>query len=102
MSSKTNNSKCNQKLMKFVEDYVEPFESKYLHFKLDHNTVNNKTQIYIVYNKTQDAVLGFIKWYGAWVQYTYVTADGCIMAKSCLNDINRFIDLLMFERKRTQ
>jgi len=85
-----------------TKEEIETFDSKYLVFKLDEMTKDNLTQIYIIKNKTSSDILGYIRWYGAWRQYTYYTSPQCYMAKSCLVDINRFIDLLMKQRKENE
>jgi len=57
-----------------------------------------KTKIYKVLSKHED-ILGEVKWYAPWRQYSFFPEDECIFSKGCMNDINDFMTELMEARK---
>jgi len=67
-------------------------ESKYLEFVEMEMKKGFKTKVWSVNNK-QGQLLGSIKWHAPWRQYCYETYDYIVMAKSCLLDICKFIEL---------
>ena len=72
-------------------------KSKYLKFKLAGRT--KATAIYNVLSKGDNCLLGKIKWYASWRQYAFLPAPNTVFTKTCNEDINRFITILMTERK---
>lgn len=70
---------------------------EYLYFKL----VGHKprTDVYEVRAKSDDFILGTIKWYAPWRQYCFFPTEDKVFSKGCLNQVNEFIDKLMEERK---
>jgi len=53
-----------------------------------------KTSKWACRNKKSEAVLGEIKWYGAWRQYCYFPTIQAVYSAGCLNDISDFIEQL--------
>jgi hypothetical protein len=43
-----------------------------------------KTPRYLVRNKSQDAILGIIKWYGAWRQFCFFPQPETVWSTGCL------------------
>lgn len=50
-----------------------------------------KTRDYLLVNNNSSAVLGCIKWYGAWRQYCFFPQGNTVWSMSCLEDIKSFI-----------
>lgn len=73
--------------------------SEYLYFKED-DQYEGKTKRFIIVSKKHFNILGEIKWYGAWRQYTFIPEDNTIWNIQCMKDIILFIDNLMSERKK--
>jgi hypothetical protein len=74
--------------------------SEYLNFEEDDH-YDGKTKRIIVVSKRHLNILGAIKWYGAWRQYTFYPESDTIWNKQCLNDILDYINNLMQERKKS-
>lgn len=84
------------KLKTFEEiAYQEP---KWIKFVLAEH--KPKTSVYNVLTK-ENVYLGQIKWYPSWRCYAFYPANDTIFEKTCLQDINNFIEKLMSERKIT-
>ena len=74
--------------------------SKWLVFKREtSDAARYTTAKYSVTNKDQGAVLGIIKWFGAFRQYSFYPSDNCIFEKTCLRDIANFCAWLTTEHK---
>ena len=59
-----------------------------------------KTRIFQILTKDEVAfVLGYIKWYGPWRQYTFQPEGGTVFEHQCLQDIRAFLVHLMEVRK---
>lgn len=71
--------------------------SKYLEFK--QIVYEGKTKRFEVISKSKGDLLGRIMWYGAWRQYIFSPSYPTIWNKNCLNDIEKFLQELMDERK---
>jgi hypothetical protein len=72
--------------------------SKWIEFIEVGNT--GKTLKFHVQNKEQSLVLGEIKWYGPFRQYSFFPEPNMVFEKTCLKDITDFIVNLMEERKK--
>jgi hypothetical protein len=72
--------------------------SEYLSFKEDDH-YEGKTKRIIVINKRHLDILGEIKWYRAWRQYTFYPVGNTVWNRQCLDDIITYINNLMDERK---
>ncbi len=57
-----------------------------------------KTKVYGVFTK-EGVILGKIKWYPQWRQYTFFPVTYTVYSQGCLKDIVEFIKKLMKERK---
>lgn len=80
------------KWIKFI-DYTMPKKNKHGHI-----VSYPKTQTFLVRNKESDFVLGEVKWYGPFRQYSFFPAQNTVFEKTCMSDITRFIIQLMNER----
>jgi len=71
--------------------------SEYLDFvRLD--TPGRKTPIVEIRSKSSRALLGQIKWYGAWRQFCFWPEPKTIFNVGCMNDIEAHIAELRAER----
>ncbi len=59
-----------------------------------------KTNMYAIHNIKTGAVLGVIKWFGAWRQYCFFPNSLTIFSKGCLNDIESFLDNLKSSKQK--
>lgn len=59
----------------------------------------SKTKIIDIINIRHDEVIGEIKWFGRWRQYCFYPNDNTIWNKTCLDDVQEVIYILMNERK---
>ena len=78
----------------------DTFSTEYMDF-VRQPSLEKKTRIYCVYTKRGD-ILGFIKWYGPWRQYTFHPSADTIFNKGCLFDIESFLVRLMNDRKKAR
>lgn len=58
-----------------------------------------KTSVWECRNNRSDDILGHVRWYAPWRQYCFYPNTETVFNKGCMNDICRFIDRLMRERK---
>lgn len=75
-------------------------ESEYLSF-IEDDHYKGKTKRITILSKRHCSVLGEIKWYGAWRQYTFWPDQGTIWNTQCLEDVQNYIRALMAERRKS-
>lgn len=73
-------------------------DSEYLSFMEDDH-YEGKTKRIVVLSKRHGNILGEIRWYGAWRQYTFWPDLKTIWNTQCLEDVQSCIRALMGERK---
>ena len=71
--------------------------SQYLEFDLVGDT--GKTTIWNILSKSSGFILGKVKWYGPWRQYSFFPTAETIFNKECMKDISSCIGILMDERR---
>ncbi len=54
--------------------------------------ITRKTSIFHVFTK-DGTILGEVKWYGSWRQYSFFPADNIIFERICLREIADFCDI---------
>lgn len=59
-----------------------------------------KTEVYGVFNKNHNLLLGLIKWYSSWRQYCFLPEEETVFNVGCLDTIEKFIKDLMEKRKK--
>jgi len=74
-------------------------EYKYIYFE-ETDSPKRKTKTFDCINTDGITMLGEIMWHNGWRQYCFFPAEDCVFAKSCLEDINHFIQQLMDERRQ--
>lgn len=71
-------------------------EPKYIHFEQTGISPTGKTKIWAVLTSDgEDTLLGHIKYYGAWHQYSFYTDSpftDLVFEKQCLRDIANFCE----------
>ena len=72
--------------------------TQYLKFIVMSKT--DKTVVLSVTSVRTGSMLGVIKWYGQWRQYTFHPEDNTIFNPQCLADINSVINEMMDEREK--
>jgi hypothetical protein len=65
---------------------------KYIHFELEEE--KQKTNVYYCRNNKSNEILGVVKWYGSWRQYSFFPFKNTVFSTGCLNDIISFIKQL--------
>lgn len=75
--------------------------SEYLSFEEDDH-YEGKTKRIVVVSKHHLNILGEIKWYGPWRQYTFFPEEATVWNTQCLEDIQDEIKRLMDERKQAK
>lgn len=75
-------------------------QGDFINFK-DKGRVSKKavTHVYEVTSRTNGSLIGFVKWFANWRQYTFLPVN-CIMEKTCLRDIADFCDELTQARRK--
>ena len=74
--------------------------NKYIHFELYSDS--GKTQRWLCRNKSSQFTLGYIQWYGAWRQYTFMPVEGSEYNNGCLDAISSFLARLNKEKRILQ
>jgi hypothetical protein len=74
-------------------------DNKYLEFR-EKVVQGRKTPIIQIYSKNHGDLLGEIKWFGRWRQYTFFPCSDTIWNVDCLNTMNAKIIELIGYRKR--
>jgi len=77
-------------------------KTEYKYIRFDEEEFKGKTRFFIIRNKRSNAMLGFIKWHGAWKQYCLFTLEKVIFNDSCLEDVQHFIRQLMKDWKESK
>lgn len=72
--------------------------SDYLEFQQVMN-FKGKTKRFEVISKNQGFSIGRIQWYSSWRQYCFSPAFETVWNRTCLKDIQDFLQQLMNERK---
>jgi hypothetical protein len=73
-------------------------EGAWITFK-EGDSTGKKTKVFGVFAKTDDSLIGYVKWYGPWRQYAFYPGTNTVYERQCLMDITKFIHHLMQERK---
>lgn len=76
-------------------------DSEYLYFVEIPSPARRKTAVFDVRSRRSGSVLGQIKWYGSWRQYTFWPSPNTVWNRGCLQDINRYIQVQMDARRQT-
>ncbi len=72
--------------------------AKWIQF-IDKSDPKQKTKRFMVGNKENGFIVGWIKWYGPFRQYSFFPTENTVFERTCLKDITEFIEKLMAERK---
>ncbi len=67
---------------------------KYIYFK-ETDSPKRKTKTFDCVNNDGVTILGTVEWHTGWRQYCFFPADDCVFSKSCLEDVNNFIQQLL-------
>lgn len=73
--------------------------SKWIKFITYPPNKGRKMPSFLIRNKESDFVLGEIKWYGPFRQYSFFPEPNTVFEKTCLKDITDFIVELMEKHK---
>jgi len=68
----------------------DPFPSEHLIFVIAEE--KPKTKVWEVMSKTQNSILGKVKWHPAWRQYCFFPKAETLWSNGCLNDIVVFLN----------
>jgi hypothetical protein len=68
-----------------------PVNSKWIDFHEVPVEARMKTKAWAVTSKSQDSILGEIRWYGPWRQYVFYPKRETLFSCGCLKDIAQFI-----------
>ena len=72
-------------------------QTKYLKFVLV--KYKPKTKVYAVVSVNHDDELGRIEWFARWRQYCFIPFGMTVWNTSCLDDIQKFLNVLMVSRR---
>lgn len=78
---------------------MSPVGSGYLRFVEDTSIPGLATRVILVQSTRSSALLGHIRWFGRWRQYTFWPRPNTTFNQSCLAEINGQIRDLMAERR---
>ena len=72
----------------------------YLRFDLSDRIKGRVTDVWEVYNKDNNTLLGEVRWLGAWRQYCFFPASDCVFEKNCLRRIADFCEARTIEHRK--
>lgn len=75
---------------------------KYIHFENQEVRKSKKTKIIKVFSVQNDDLLGEIKWWPGWRQYTFHPAADTLFNRDCLIEIANYTDQLNSDHKLVQ
>ncbi len=82
-------------------DAAEPVaKERYLEIRLVHE--GEKTSTWDVVSAKHGDLLGIIRWWGAWRQYTFFPSNNTVFNPDCMREISRFIETQMKARKKSK
>lgn len=75
-------------------------DDEYQHFKINPLPIKpkRKTIDYIIISKSKGCVLGHIVFHNHWRQHVFQPLGTTLWSKSCLEDVNHFLDKIKEER----
>ncbi len=73
--------------------------AKWIDFRLLDRPEGRKTDIYNVWNKEFNSLIGKVSWYAPWRKYAFYPTSNTVFEQDCLKDISDFLNKLMEERK---
>jgi hypothetical protein len=76
---------------------MDTIKSRYLEF--DRIGYTGKTDVWDILSKSQESILGKIKWFGRWRQYCFYPSPNTIFNPECMADISKKIKELMELRR---
>lgn len=65
-------------------------DKSYINFKLIEK--KPKTYVYAIISNSNNSILGYIKWFNSWRQYTFFPNNKTIYSDGCLNEIINFMN----------
>lgn len=75
-------------------------EGRYIRFEKLPRKENRKTDVYKIVTKYENPeIIGSIEWFGRWRKYAFFPIKDTVYETVCLNDIIKFLNDLMLERK---
>jgi hypothetical protein len=77
---------------------VSKKEESYIDFELVEQ--KPKTNVFDVKNKHHGTKLGTVKWHSEWRQYAFFPEPEMVFSQGCMEDITKFVNGLMEERKK--
>ena len=84
-----------------VEPDITIYDSEYLRFVEIPKREGAKTRVIAVHAVRGDLLLGTIKWFGRWRQYTFWPEPETIFNRECLHHITGLITFLNAEPRKT-
>jgi hypothetical protein len=75
-------------------------ETKYLSFVIVPMGVTRKTKVVAIVALHHNEMIGEIRWFSKWRQYSFYPFNKTIWTPACLDDVNTVIKELMEERKK--
>jgi hypothetical protein len=72
-------------------------EPRYIRFELEGKSDSGKTQIWKVFTKDSNVLLGYVKWYSPWHRYSFIIPFShvqfdLVFEWTCLRDIANFCE----------
>ena len=74
---------------------------KYIHFEVGVLLENFKYEFWYCKNNYTGEQLGIIEFYVPWQQYCYIPNQNTVYSKSCMEDINNFIEQISKPKQRS-
>ena len=86
-------------LKRTMVDGVTVVEKEWIAFRFLCLSKTKKTQIWQVTTKDDINILGQVRWFARWRQYSFFPEQATIFSSGCLRDIQNFMAILMEQKK---
>lgn len=77
-------------------------KTQYEYITFTHYESKDKTEVWQCSSVRKGFVLGYVKWYGGWKQYSFFPSPGTLFNRGCLADIQNFLKEIMQEARERQ
>jgi len=77
-------------------------QTKWLYFRKHKRGFKKKTDIYDIYNKESNTIIGQIRWYSGFRQYSFFPCPDTVYEKTCMADITAYLVKIGEEHKDQQ
>lgn len=73
---------------------------KFISIRQNNGELYDKFPVYRIYNNISKAQIGILSYYKQWKEYVFSSLESCVFSRSCLKDVDNFMELANKEIKK--